>query len=138
MCKSITRLGVTDLGRDWYRFLELDRLEHMAYESSFRECHINEVVRRLTTKCTSLWTRCYSLSADTIEQWPTINGPFVANLQKLFIGEVERRPNGMAHVNVSPFKSLVVLRIEFEIIQVDDTFDKVICTVVSILPLLSD
>ncbi|KAH9407685.1 hypothetical protein TYRP_012507 [Tyrophagus putrescentiae] len=112
-CPTIRRLGITDLGRHWWRHLPLDDIESFAYES--QEDNSTEVIRQMTRNTFILWTRIASLSPKSVKNWVNVSRRFVEELEMLHIGDIYDRDNSdRAYVNVSSFINLYVLRIEFE------------------------
>lgn len=112
-CHKIERLGITDLGRNWYRYMHYARFKHFAYESENND-NIDEVVSRLSTNTFSFWTRVYSLDREKVENWVKINPNFVVFVENLSVGSLVDNNNiGRAFVNVSFFAYVQILRIEF-------------------------
>ncbi|KAH9392979.1 hypothetical protein TYRP_006077 [Tyrophagus putrescentiae] len=113
-CHWLRRLGVTDLGRNWWRYLNFRNLEHFAYESMEAE-NVEEVVRHLTPSTYSLWTRCGGLSPQCVESWANINPNFVVALEQLHLGDItDMAESTRAYVNVSAFINVNDLRLQFE------------------------
>lgn len=112
-CPKIDRLGITDMGRHWYRYMNFANYKHLAYESDNKD-NIEEVVRRLTPNTYSFWTSVNNLDAVSIENWIRLNPDFIMYLDMLYIGSIINVDEiSRAYVNVSSFTNLYLLRIEF-------------------------
>lgn len=112
-CPSIRRLGITDMGRNWWWYLPFGNISELAYES--KDDISREIVARLTNNTFKFWTRINRLSPNSVENWVKDSPYFVEELEMLHLGDIVDEFNGdRGYVNVSSFKNLYVLRVQFE------------------------